>query len=551
MERRGTNNRIEGADVARSYLVGDCEVRPDERRVMTGGEPAALGARAFDLLVCLIERRDRVVNKSELMELIWPGSVVEENNLTVQVSALRKLLGPQALATVPGRGYRFAMQVRETGLDARPAQAEVTGSADLAPAPGKIYLPLPDKPSIAVLPFDNLGGDPDQEYFIDGVTEDIITELSRFRSLFVIARNSTFSYKGKAVDVRMVAKELGVRYVVEGSIRRAANRIRVAAQLIDALNGTQLWAEKYDRALEDVFAVQEELTQAIVAAIAPQIESFEFQKVRSVRAGNLNAYEMAMRARDIARRADREAEAVSHDEALRLASEAVAIDPECGTALGTIAYLHWRQVWAGTTTVSNPIEAGLTAARRAITIDSGDHMAHLWKGMLLMFSDQHDAGLADLRRAHELNPNDALTLSLLGQYAAGAGDSQMGIRHAKDALRLSPRDALRWSFLNSLAWAHFSAGDYASAADSALQSIGEAPRFYPPHLCLVVSWVGLGETALATSEFRVVRDLAPQVVAARIDGHWNISDAGLAQRRTTYLRIAAGLEDSSAANALR
>ena len=551
MERRGTNNRIEGADVARSYLVGDCEVRPDERRVMTGGEPAALGARAFDLLVCLIERRDRVVNKSELMELIWPGSVVEENNLTVQVSALRKLLGPQALATVPGRGYRFAMQVRETGLDARPAQAEVTGTADLAPAPGKIYLPLPDKPSIAVLPFDNLGGDPDQEYFIDGVTEDIITELSRFRSLFVIARNSTFSYKGKAVDVRMVAKELGVRYVVEGSIRRAANRIRVAAQLIDALSGTQLWAEKYDRALEDVFAVQEELTQAIVAAIAPQIESFEFQKVRSVRAGNLNAYEMAMRARDIARRADREAEAVSHDEALRLASEAVAIDPECGTALGTIAYLHWRQVWAGTTTVSNPIEAGLTAARRAITIDSGDHMAHLWKGMLLMFSDQHDAGLADLRRAHELNPNDALTLSLLGQYAAGAGDSQMGIRHAKDALRLSPRDALRWSFLNSLAWAHFSAGDYASAADSALQSIGEAPRFYPPHLCLVVSWVGLGETALATSEFRVVRDLAPQVVAARIDGHWNISDAGLAQRRTAYLRIAAGLEDSSAANALR
>ena len=541
--------------MARSYLVGDCEVRPDERRVMTGGEPAVLGARAFDLLVCLIERRDRVVNKSELMELIWPGSVVEESNLTVQVSALRKLLGPQALATVPGRGYRFAMQVRETGLDARPAQAEATGSADLAPAlapaPGKIYLPLPEKPSIAVLPFDNLGGDPDQEYFIDGVTEDIITELSRFRSLFVIARNSTFSYKGKAVDVRTVAKELGVRYVVEGSIRRAANRIRVAAQLIDALSGTQLWAEKYDRALEDVFAVQEELTLAIVAAIAPQIESFEFQKLRSVRAGNLNAYEMAMRARDIARRADREAEAVSHDEALRLASEAVAIDPECGTALGTIAYLHWRQVWAGTTWVSSPIEAGLAAARRAITIDGGDHTAHLWKGMLLMFSDQHDAGLADLRRAHELNPNDALTLSLLGQYAAGAGEAQMGIRHAKDALRLSPRDALRWSFLNSLAWAHFSAGDYASAADSAQQSIGEAPRFYPPHLCLVVSWVGLGETALATSEFRVVRDLAPQVVAARLDGHWNISDAGLAQRRTTYLRIAAGLEDSSAANALR
>jgi TolB-like protein/DNA-binding winged helix-turn-helix (wHTH) protein len=537
--------------LARSYLVGDCEVRTDERRVLTGGVPAVLGARAFDLLVCLIERRDRVVSKRELMELVWPGSVVEETNLTVHVSALRKLLGPQALATVPGRGYRFTMQVRETGLETRPALAGIAGSTGLAPAPAPIDLALPDKPSIAVLPFDNLGGDPDQEYFIDGVIEDIITELSRFRSLFVIARNSTFSYKGKAIDVRRVAKELGVRYVVEGSIRRAANRIRVAAQLIDALSGAQLWAEKYDRAPEDVFAVQEELTQAIVAAIAPQIESFEYRKVRSRRAGNLNAYEMAMRARDMARRADREAEAVSHDEALQLAREAVAIDPDCGTALETIAYLHWRQVWAGATRVPDTIEQGLTAARRAITIDSGDHVAHLWKGMLLMFSDQHAAGLADLRRAHELNPNDALTLSLLGQYTAGAGDAQMGIRHANDALRLSPRDALRWSFLNSLAWAHFSAGDYASAADAALRSIGEAPRFYPPHLCLAVSRVGLGDTALATSEFRVVRDLAPQVIAARVDGHWNVADPELARRATTFLRIAAGLEDWSAANALR
>jgi TolB-like protein/Flp pilus assembly protein TadD len=543
--------------MARCYIVGECEVRPDERRVLAGGQPAVLGARAFDLLMCLIEHRDRVVTKDELMKLVWPGSVVEENNLTVHVSALRKLLGAQAVATVPGRGYRFSMEVRESRTDTLTAtqHAAMTGTPDSAPAtttaPGETALPLPDKPSIAVLPLVNLGGDSEQDYFIDGITEDIITELSRFRSLFVIARNSTFCYKGKAIDVRTIAKELGVRYVVEGSIRRAANRIRVAAQLIDALTGAQLWAEKYDRALEDLFAVQEELTQSIVAAVAPQIESFEFQKVRSVRAANLNAYELAMRARDSATRADdREAEATSHDEALRLATEAVAIDPGCGAALGTIAYLHWRQVWAGAAaSVAGTVEAGLAAARRAIAIDGGDHVAHVWKGMLLLFSGQHAAGLADLRRAHELNPNDALTLSLLGQYVAGAGDSMAGIQYATDALRLSPRDALRWSFLNSLAWAHFCAGDYAKAADAAQQAIGEAPKFYPPHLCLVVSRVGLGETDLATAAFRALSDLAPQTVAARLAGRWNYSDPGLVRRATSFLRIAAGLEGPSAAKA--
>jgi TolB-like protein len=535
--------------MARCYTVGEFEIRPDERRVLAGGQPAALGARAFDLLMCLIEHRDRVVTKNELMELVWPGSVVEENNLTVHVSALRKLLGAQAVATVPGRGYRFAMEVRETG--GASAVPTVTASAPEAGAAAALpslsdgaLLTLPDKPSIAVLPLINLGGDVEQEYFVDGVTEDIITELSRFRALFVIARNSTFSYKGRVVDARTIARDLGVRYVVEGSIRRAANRIRMTAQLIDAPSGTQLWAEKYDRDLEDIFVVQEQLTQAVVAAIAPQIESSEFRKVRGGRPGNLNAYELAMQARDAARRADREAESVSHDDALRLAAEAVAIDPGCGPALGTIAYLHWRQIWAGAaTSLARTIEAGLSAARRAIAIDGGDHVAYLWKGMLLSYSGAPEAGLADLQRAHELNPNDALTLSLLGQYTAAAGDPRAGVRHVTEALRLSPRDPLRWSFLNSLAWAHFIEADYAQAANAARRAVSDAPRFHPPHLCLVVSLVGLGEVAAATAAFLVLKDMAPPIVEMRLAGTWNYADAGLVKRATAFLRIAAGLED--------
>ncbi len=534
--------------MARRYTVGDIDIRPDERRVLVAGQPAALGARAFDLLMCLIEHRDRVVSKDELMAQVWPGSVVEESNLTVHVSALRKLLGAQALATVPGRGYRFASEVSEGRTDPVPASTLVP----MPPAATReIDPPLPDKPSIAVMPFDNLSGEAEQGHFIDGITEDIITELSRFSSLFVIARNSTFSYRGRAVDVRTVARELGVRYVVEGSIRRSAGRIRVTAQLIDALSGAQLWAERYERALEDIFAVQEELTQAIVAAIAPQIESSEYHKARGVRPGHLNAYALAMRARDLARWADKEANPASRSEALHLAREALAMDAGCGTALRTIAYVHWQQVWAGASgsaaDTADTVEAGLVAARRAIAIDSGDHLAHLWSGMLLLYADQHDAGLANLRRAHELNPNDALTLSLLGHVVAGAGEAALGMQHVKDALRLSPRDALRWSFLHSLSWACFAAGNYPSAIESAQRAIGEAPRFYPPRIGLVVSRVGLGETNEAMSEFGVLRELAPQAVAARLAGHWMCADRALAQRATSFLRIAAGLEDPNAA----
>lgn len=536
------------------YTVGDCEVRPDERRVMHDGKPAALGARAFDLLLCLIEHRDRMLSKAELLDMVWPGVVVEENNLSVHISALRKLLGPQAIATIPGRGYRFSMEVGDSrsvaevgGTAASPSGAADASTQATVGARHDIPLALPDKPSVAVLPFVNLSGSAEHDSFTDGVTEDIITELSRFRALFVIARNSSFSYKGKAVDVRTMARELGVRYVLEGSIRCDAQRIRVTAQLCDAETGAQRWAERYDRELEGIFAVQEAITHDIVGALAPQIESSEFLKLRMRRSGPLNSYELAMRARDRARVADRDAEAASHDDALRLAEEALALDPHCGAALDTIAYLHWRQLWSsvGDNTPA-AAAAGLAAARRAIDIDSADHVAHLWKGMLLVFCKQHAAGLDDLRRAHELNPNDALTLSLLGQYEAGAGHFERGIRFALDALRLSPRDPMRWSYFNSLAWAYFAAEDHANAALAATRAVNEAPHFYPPHLCLALSHAGLGEIEAAAASYRCAYALAPKMIDDRMQGHWNLANSAIRDRATELLRQAAGLQVSAA-----
>ena len=228
------------------------------------------------------------------------------------------------------------------------SQSQATMQAKARPPAGDIDMSLPDKPSIAVLPFINMSGDPEQEYFTDGVTEDIITELSRFHSLFVIARNSTFTYKGKATDVRIIARELGVRYVLQGSIRRSHDRLRVTAQLIDALTGNHLWAERFDRKLEDIFAVQEEVTTSIVKAIAPKIDAAEREHAQRRRPENLTAYEIALRASAmlLGQRQDIPA---NRDEAIANATEALAIDPRSTLALNTLAYAKYLNSFHGTT----------------------------------------------------------------------------------------------------------------------------------------------------------------------------------------------------------
>lgn len=512
------------------YQFGRFEVLPTMRQVLADGEPLVLGERAFSLLLCMIERSDRMVTKDELMKFVWPGLVVEENNLSVQVSVLRKLLGAQAVVTVRGRGYRFALDVSQA---MGPVAAQF-----------RVDLAFPGKPSIAVLPFSNLSGEQEQEYFSDGITEDIITELSRFHSLFVIARNSSFIYKGRLVDVRTVALELGVSYVLEGSIRRANNRVRVTAQLIDAQTGNHIWAEKYDRFLEDMFAVQEELTQAIVAAVTPHVDSSENERARLMRPGNVSAYQLAMRGWSAAWVALSEADTGSRDQALKFAREALVLDPRCSAALRTIAFAQWQHVYSNSApSVGQALGEGTSAATRAIAIDAEDHVAYLWKGMLSFLARKPQAGLADLRRAHQLNPNDALALAYLGLGEALCGDTSLGIEYATAALRLSPRDPVRPAFLNTLGWIYFSAGEYAKGVEVTQQCVSEAPNFSPPRLCLVLNLMGLAEVTRARSEFQVWRNLASDLVEARLAGNWLSADPEYCQRATAFLRVAAGLEN--------
>jgi TolB-like protein/Flp pilus assembly protein TadD len=526
------------ASLSVRFIVGEIEIRPAERQVLAGDQPLALGGRAFDLLMCLIEHRDRVVAKRELMDRVWPGQVVEESNLTVQMSALRKLLGPAALVTVQGRGYRFAGPLRSCEAP--------------SPTVDESALPLPDKPSIAVLPFDNLGGDPDDDALIDGIAEDVITELSRYRTLFVIARNSSFSYKGRSVDVRTVARELGVQYVLEGSVRRAGRRVRVTGQLIDALSGAHLWAERFDREVTDALDLQAELTAAIVGAIGWQIDSSELRRARHARAGSPTAHGLAMQARIAARRGIVESDRASFEEALRLGDKALAVDPQCAAAWREQTLAIWGLIMLGAVpSVEQALDTGMAVSRKVLEIDSQDHDVHVWRGLLLSHAGDPNAGLAEFRRAHELNPNDPMALTMLGQYEAGAGDPASGLLYTRAALRLSPRDPMMWFQAYCGAMASFFAGDYERAVAGSQDAVVEAPNFFNAHQAMSLALVGAGRVVEARTHCRRMGELSPPTLQSRLDGHWPYAHPPFVERARIFLRIAVGLEPPAAADAVR
>ena len=297
------------------------------RRLTRDGGPVSVGGRALDVLAVLASAAGETVGKDALLDRVWPGQTVEENNLQVQISALRKALGEGWIVTVPGRGYRLTVPYEGVGRPAGNPKMMSEGPA------------LPDRPSIAVLAFTNMSRDADQEYFSDGIADDIITDLSRNRSLFVIARTSSFTYKGRSVDVKIIGRELGVRYVVEGSVRRAGDRIRITAQLIDAITGNHLWAERYDRGISDIFAVQDEITERVVSAIEPELYAAENMRSQSKPPGSLDAWECVIRALSCFGRGTLD----ENGEAEALCRRAVTIAPGYGRAHSLLSWTLLRR----------------------------------------------------------------------------------------------------------------------------------------------------------------------------------------------------------------
>ena len=529
--------------MSESYRFGRFELHLGKRELLLieGARPVALGARAFDVLACLVQNHERLVSKADLLKSVWGTQVVEENNLSVQVAAIRQALGKQAIVTAARRGFRFGW----------PVQALATSLATSMNA-SQHSLALPDKPSIAVLAFDNLSQKPAIAPVCDGLAEDITTELSRFRNLFVISRNSAFTFKGRAFNVCDVGRELGVRYVLEGSVREAGGRVRITAQLIDAINGNHLWADKYDRSLDDFFDVQTEVTRAIVAAIAPEIELAEWQWAGGKAPRNLNAHSLAMRGWFVLRTPEAALQQSVRDESVRLAHEALALDARCAAAWRTIASAQWHNVYQNT--VPNRDEAlatGIAAAQKAIDIESADNFAHGLKGLLLFMAGQSDAGLSALRRSHQINPNDAFTSIWLGFYEATAGNPSVAIEHCKAALRLSPSDPARPNFLYLLAAAYTALGDYANGLAYSQASLAESPGTPGRYVAIAVNYVGLGDIEAAQLAYSEAKHLAPALVEARLAGHWMSSSPRYLARVHTFFKIAAGLESPAVAAALR
>ncbi|MFN4153511.1 MAG: winged helix-turn-helix domain-containing protein [Paracoccaceae bacterium] len=313
------------------------------RQLTRAAAAVPIGARAFDLLELLIHHRNRVVDRDEIMAAVWPGIVVGENNLNVQVANLRRLMGADAIITVPGRGLRFGLTV----------------DPDTPP------LALPDRPSVVVLPFANLGSDPGLAWLVDGFVEDITTELSRFRDLFVVARNSAFVYQQMPRDLRIVSRDLGVRYVVEGSVRAGPDRVRVTAQLIDAVTGGHVWAENFDRAMADHFETQARVARAIVACLSPQIDRVEADRIRTLKPDDLTAHGLAQRAWSVISSGEMAYDPAPREQAETLARKALDRDPRSGLAWRVLAWVAWWHVYHGTTvSVPDTLAQGIDAATR-------------------------------------------------------------------------------------------------------------------------------------------------------------------------------------------
>ena len=493
------------------YQFEDIVLDSDRRELARGSEAIALGPQVFDLLLHLVQNREHVVTKDNLIDVVWGGRIVSESTLTSHINAVRKAIGDtgeeqRLVRTIARKGYRFVGDVREPKTSQRPDPAPPPESIAQSAAPALV---LPDLPSIAVLPFLNLSGDPGQDYFVDGIVEDIISALSHKRWLFVSARNSSFTYKGRAVDVKQVGRELGVRYVLDGSLRKVANRVRITGQLVDAAAGTSLWSEHFESRLDDIFELQDQITTSVVGALAPHLERAEIERARHKRTESLDAYEYYLRGMWKFRQVSRGA----IDEALPLFYEAIKRDPEFASAYAMAAWCHsWRKLSRWVTDVEREVAEGTRLVRRAVELGQNDAVALAASAHALAHLTRDlDGGIALLDRALVLDPNLAVGWYLGGFLRIWRGEPDDAIERIARGMRLSPLGPDIQRMEVGTALAHLLAGrreDAVSWADKA--SIHRSDQALPiTILAAVYARAGRGDEA--RSAVQRLRQLDPKL----------------------------------------
>ena len=492
-------------------VFGDCELDLNRRELSRGGRVVPTGPQVFDLLVYLLRNRERVVSREDLLGSVWSGRIVSDSTLASHINAVRKAIGDSGqeqrlLRTAARKGFRFVGDVTEEPAQQNAAPSSAESRATEEAATGE--LSIPDGPSIAALPFVNLSGDPEQDYFADGLVEDIITALSRIPWLFVVARNSSFAYKGQAVDVKQVGRELGVRYVLEGSVRKAANRVRITEQLVDARTRGHLYADRFEGALDDIFALQDQVTESVVGAIAPTLERAEIERAKHKATERLDAYDYYLRGMASFHLGTRE----STDVAMGLFSRALELDPEYASAHGMAAWCYlWRKINGWRT---DPVQESAKAARlalRAVELGKADPVALTRGGHALAHFGDLETAVASTDRALVLNPNFAAAWYLSGFQRVFAGEPDSAIPRFARAMRLSPLDPEMARMLIGTAIAHLFCGRFDEASSWAVKALRESPGFVVAEGVLAASHALAGRMDEARLALQQLRRLGPEL----------------------------------------
>jgi adenylate cyclase len=502
------------------YCFESCVLDTDRRELRRGANVVAVAPQVFDLIAFLVRNRQRVVSKDDLIAAIWGGRIVSDAALTTHINIARSAIGDSGhgqrlIKTLLRKGFRFVGAVSEERASAS-AAAGAEGASKRA-------LTLPDRPSIAVLAFSNLSSDPEQEHVADGIVEDIITELSRFSELFVIARNSSFQFKGKAVDIREVARELGVRYVLQGSIRRDGDRVRISVQLADTVTGTHRWAERYDRQIEDVFAVQDEVARTIVAILAAHVNKAEIERTINKPPETWQAYDYFLRAADRLASFWSSFEAAELYDMRRLLGQSLAFDPNYARAYARLAWTHlsaWMIKLDGDYRDPAAIDRAYHAARTAVQLDPNLPEAHAVLGQALGRRREHEAAIAAFERAIALNPN--FTHWAFAEVLVFAGHPARAIEAVERHVRLDPFYvplAPKW-----LGSAHYMLKQYPQALPPLRECVSRAPRLHGGHAWLAATYAQLGNVEQARAK-------AAELL--RIEPEWTIEDAKLSLFKRT------------------
>ena len=490
------------------YRFSHFEVDTDRFELRSKSRRITVEPLVFDLIRFLVENPDRVTTRDEIIEQVWDGRAVSDATVSSCVKEARKALGDDGnkqdvIRTVRGRGFQFVAELESTaGGGAKPGSTPDKPSDEGRPT---------EKPTVAILPFENLSADVD-EYFADGLTEDIITNLSRFRDLLVIGRTSTFQFKNGEFELSEVSKRLGADYIVQGSVRRAAGRVRITAQLVDAVSGVHLWADKYDREMEDLFAVQDEVTKTIAATLGIKVQDEATQRALKKSRTELDAYDCVLRARRYTVSLTEE----MHADARELLERATALDPTNAEAHALLANVYLAEHRIDANPRPDPIGRALKMAETAVELDPQNAYARCWLGIVHFFTGEHDKFYAEVERALALNPNDPETLADVGHFVAFLGDFERGLELSLRARELNPLHP-GWYYFTSARY-HYDKRQY----DEVLADLERIamPHFYWSHL-LRAAALGQQGNATAKRSIEQIYELKPDFSAEAELKKWN------------------------------